>query len=153
MPKPRAGQPIPSPLDAVQKAISTGQIGGRGGAAREEAPGDQEISRLGDQSLSLPGDQDTRRLVSQAPSLLGDQETRRLGDQSPKRLVSQELRRPGDQAPISRNAKSSSSEYQKVGVYIRTGIYTRLKVHAALTGRDLSDIANQAFLDYLARNE
>lgn len=91
---------------------------------------------------------------------VGTQETEGLGTQLVDKGT-QVLRNPGTkdtkglgtQGIVSSNAKSSSAQYSRLGVYVPVDLHRRLKIYAALVGREMSDIAIEAFLEYLARNE
>jgi hypothetical protein len=101
----------------------------------------------------IEGEQDIKHSGTQVPEKSGTQKTKKLGTQGIRYSSSQGIKGLGTQGIESRNAKSSSAEYSRLGVYIQADLHRRLKAHAALAGREISDIAAQAFLEYLARAE
>lgn len=105
--------------------------------ALQRALGDESPSLPGDESPSRPVDQDTGGLVDQSPSL--------PVPQSPRRLVAP--------SPGSRAAKSSSGAYVKVCVYLPVDLARWLKVQAATSGHELSEIVTEALQERRERNE
>ncbi len=135
--------------DPLEQAATTGKIGGH-------LPPPQQKLSLPTRPLALPsenpGTQVPENPGTQGIRYSGTQELRGLGTRSVE-PGTQVPEYPGTQGIESRNAKSSSAQYSRLGVYIPVDLHRRLKMYSVGVGRELSDIAIEAFLDYLARNE
>lgn len=119
----KSREPLPSPLDAVQKMLETGTIGG--GRARPPEP--EAEATTGEPGALVAGQQDT-----QAPGQPGNMA-------------------PGQQANRAPGQRTSRNGWQPQTMYLPGDLRKWLKLRAVTEDREIGEIVAEAIQEYRAR--
>lgn len=140
MAKPRAGQPLPSPLDAVIKSIESGTVGGRGGAAPGDAPGQPDTLASGQQGNRATGQEEYQgaRAAGQPDTLLPGYQGSRVPGRQGARVPGQRLSREG---------------WQPRTIYLPPDLHKWLKIFAVTEEREMGEIVAEALREYRANRQ